>query len=700
MNRNRPQSGFTLIEALIAFVVLTVGILGALLFQSELVRESGDSKARAEAIRIAEAKVELLRAAATSSAFASIIGTGPQVASVPDGSNNVYTVTYASQAVSSAEFNADLTRVNVTVSWSDGAESLSLSSIVNWLDPALALQLDEAGTAEDDGSGSTALVPNPGGLATALERVSVGVGSVSSGHVQREQAVIDGKEVSRSSVLVDDKYYISLISTPSPSDAVMSIEGTILDNPSANTDIAWDYIGEAGGISESFLDVQSSTGANCIIYEIVNKDPSQGPRFARYKCLFSVGWTGNIGLIKNEADSNKIFEDGNDTVCSRNPVGYKYLIASFDVPSSALPSEVSPGQVSGALFSQTVSGSVISTNLQFDYSFINGASSANAAVVGQSGLVPFNTAVYDSDNYFFKNPNLDISSDAASSTSGSVFQQNFFVTKKLTGGATPCDIDYVNAVSVAAAAANLNGGMSASFPTEGAGTDVIFGINATEDDIHEKSGEVILGYTLFEDTVSPAMPSPQEIVYADNKNAGEDVGPVQASDNVAVSNFTFVDSLSDTASGSVISPVNGYFTISQSGMITITTSGASSAANDYSLSPNSHVYYVKATDAAGNYTTAKVTLVEEPAASATCSLSIDSTSVNRTLKGASFVWDYSSANAGSVTVTVTGATLALEPNGTTFTITNPNGKNQDVTIQLNGSATGCPTDVVTTYKTS
>jgi len=590
MSKKNKQTGFTLIEALIAFVVLTVGILGAILFQAELLGESGQSKAKSEAIRIAEAKVELLRAAATSSAFESIIGAGPQVASVPDGTNTVYTVTYASQAVSSAEFSSNLTKVTVNVGWPDG-EGVSLSSIINWLDPARALQLNEAGTTNDDPDSETVVLPNPGGLATALERVSVALGSVSAGDVVTENATIDGKLVSRSSVLVNGSY-ISLISTPSASDAVMSITGVILDNPNSKSNVAWDYIKPAGGVSDSFLDVQSSTGSNCVIYEIVNKDYSEsGPRYAYYKCLFSVGWAGNIGLYQNEVGSVKVLEDGNDVVCYNNPRGYKYLIGAFDLVSTALPSSANPGDITSAGFTSITDGSVVNTNL----TFYIGASEANSSIEGQSGLVPFNTGTYDIANYFIVNPNLNTST-------GSVSDQNFFISNK-SGGNTPCETNmsaYYTAVSSAVASATSIA--QSSFPTDGTGDDILFGINSINEDIHDKNGDVILGYILLDDTEAPAF-SDQNIVFSQGQSVDAVIGSIVASDNVAIDSFKFVNSgaISDTSS-------DGSFKVDSSGVVTLAGVEPSSA----------QTYSMRAKDAAGFYTDAMVTFT--PVVASSCSI--------------------------------------------------------------------------------
>ncbi|WP_196800394.1 prepilin-type N-terminal cleavage/methylation domain-containing protein, partial [Thioalkalivibrio sp. ALJ20] len=55
------QSGITLLEALISLVVISVGVLAIAKLYGEIMASTGESKARAEAIQIAESRVDSLR---------------------------------------------------------------------------------------------------------------------------------------------------------------------------------------------------------------------------------------------------------------------------------------------------------------------------------------------------------------------------------------------------------------------------------------------------------------------------------------------------------------------------------------------------------------------------------------------------------------------------------------------------------------
>ncbi|MBC7954810.1 MAG: prepilin-type N-terminal cleavage/methylation domain-containing protein [Cytophagales bacterium] len=72
MNTLRRQRGITLIEALVGFLILSLGLLGALRLQSWL-RLNGDvARQRTEAVRLAQQDMEQLRAFANTAAFQGI----------------------------------------------------------------------------------------------------------------------------------------------------------------------------------------------------------------------------------------------------------------------------------------------------------------------------------------------------------------------------------------------------------------------------------------------------------------------------------------------------------------------------------------------------------------------------------------------------------------------------------------------------
>lgn len=130
------ERGFTLLEALIAFVVLAGGLLAAFRFHSTTLATTAESKVRGQATALAQQKIEDLRNFQTLAEFEAIVVDG-------SGLGDYAAVDYA------AAFTLDWDRdeaygnnprkVDVTVSWTDrdgvgtdgnGAQSVVLSSII------------------------------------------------------------------------------------------------------------------------------------------------------------------------------------------------------------------------------------------------------------------------------------------------------------------------------------------------------------------------------------------------------------------------------------------------------------------------------------------------------------------------------------------------------------------------------------------
>lgn len=133
--RATQQRGFTLIEAMIALLVLAVGLLGLARYQSAVLKSSGDTKARTEALAIAEQKIEQLRSFSTEAGFdAMASGTGATIT----GSNAVFTPQWVVAHITTPAVYAQVT---MTVSWNDSrgvTQSVQLASYIGRNDPAKA----------------------------------------------------------------------------------------------------------------------------------------------------------------------------------------------------------------------------------------------------------------------------------------------------------------------------------------------------------------------------------------------------------------------------------------------------------------------------------------------------------------------------------------------------------------------------------
>ena len=135
----RPQQGFVLIEALVAFVVLAFGMLTLAAFQATLSRNSDVAKQRGEAVRLAQEKLEDMRSFSTLTPYTAYTDVAEQnVAGVT--SNTTFRIT---QGITTST-DPDYKVAKVDIEWNDryGAEhKISLDSVIAGVDPKLSGRL-------------------------------------------------------------------------------------------------------------------------------------------------------------------------------------------------------------------------------------------------------------------------------------------------------------------------------------------------------------------------------------------------------------------------------------------------------------------------------------------------------------------------------------------------------------------------------
>lgn len=137
----RRQRGVSLIEALIAFLVMGLGLLSVIGVQSALRFSSDIAKQRSEAVRLAQEEMARMRA------FAVLTSPGARPAYediVDSASTNVQGVTTNTTFAITREVSDDvggLKTVRVTVQWDDrrgGTPRVALQSVISAVDPKLS----------------------------------------------------------------------------------------------------------------------------------------------------------------------------------------------------------------------------------------------------------------------------------------------------------------------------------------------------------------------------------------------------------------------------------------------------------------------------------------------------------------------------------------------------------------------------------
>lgn len=145
-NGRRRALGITLIEALIALLVLSLGMLALVQVQSQLRYNADVSKQRSEAVRIAQETMESLRAfgrltAATGYKSYAEIAVGATTTTVTGiTTNTTFTVTNTVTESTNPQYKALTVRVDWTDRNSTG-QFVDVRSLISRTDPSLASQL-------------------------------------------------------------------------------------------------------------------------------------------------------------------------------------------------------------------------------------------------------------------------------------------------------------------------------------------------------------------------------------------------------------------------------------------------------------------------------------------------------------------------------------------------------------------------------
>ena len=195
------------------------------------------------------------------------------------------------------------------------------------------------------------------------------------------------------------------------------------------------------------------------------------------------------------------------------------------------------------------------------------------------------------------------------------------------------------------------------------------------------------------DVTAPVI-SAQTFSYAENQVADATVATVVATD---ATGYRFTLTGTNTSA-------DGFYQISNAGVVTITAAGVASGANNFETAPNSRNYGVTVLDSAGNSSAATITLNETnvnetPVASADAYTSVEGTTTLKstvlvndtdpdgdTLTVAQFATTTSGAGAltanGTNTITTAlGGTVVMNTNGT-YTYTAPARDHSDVAADV------------------
>ncbi|WP_168409940.1 prepilin-type N-terminal cleavage/methylation domain-containing protein [Thioalkalivibrio sp. ALE21] len=334
-------AGLTLIEALVALVIISVGVLAIARLQGDLVANTSTSKARAEAVQLAESEIERLRSFSTYEDFAAAVdeydGDWTEM-----GQNAEYTL---SIDLNKTEVGSVIRTIEpeITVEWQDRrdeSQSVTLSTFVVWDDPRISF----AATESEEGNGGGSLVDRPTGAGRmggdeVLDVDDPDVEKVDRG--EDEGLVEDGTDI----LMADDGTVQLVRGEGDEAEVLMTMEG------SGSCQVTPDCIPQRFstirgrvyfdndhdlGTGNNDVDpnetrVVSSDAAFCTRFVLDEDDEvleTFGPddtieehhlgeqddaRYFDYQCYFAEGWYGNIGIVRFDGIANQ------DQVCVGSP---------------------------------------------------------------------------------------------------------------------------------------------------------------------------------------------------------------------------------------------------------------------------------------------------------------------------------------------------------------------------------------------
>ncbi|WP_394176740.1 type IV pilus modification PilV family protein [Thalassotalea litorea] len=326
MKNNKKSFGFSLIEVLIAVAILSVGLLGVAVFQGELINSSTENKARAEALALAQARMEEMRnytdTVKNISEFDSLylVSTGFTNTTTHNGANAVFS---RQEAISQSN---ETKEVAIKVSWSSGngeTEEVIIQSELGFKSPSLVGELDDF-----DANGP-------------MVRSATGRAELGEGEVKVTDTVDMSQNGDATGILDRGDGDLRLTNGDTPgNDVVLTLKDACeLDTNGDRTGIPCTGFVEISGrvyidtatqnrIAPGDIYVKASDAAYCQRYfydadgDAVVVDSSTTTahitansdyKYFEYTCYLGGGWHGNIGLVLEGGITR------NDKVCMGDP---------------------------------------------------------------------------------------------------------------------------------------------------------------------------------------------------------------------------------------------------------------------------------------------------------------------------------------------------------------------------------------------
>jgi Tfp pilus assembly protein PilV len=320
------RRGFVLLDALIAVVVVGIGLLGVAKLNSVMLASTGLAKTRAEATQLAEGKLEEIRAQQPPASKPTSSTSPESISGVNASFQRSWTI------VTAGVTGMDLDKIAVCVSWGDscggtGEKKVELNGLVTWtnLSTAAAIGSGEGGMTAGHPETPTGVAVEGGNNGEPYTTLPSGTGVTINNDGTRIYQKSD-----KVTELIDDGTKRVLLTISDGSD-FSTITGRVYItwgsavNKKDKSDITLTVV-------KNFIQVLGSGGSVCQQFvsgggTTLPPHPTSGTTkfsYFNYTCYMGAGWYGNIAIVRF---------DGGDRVCLGDPE----ISSSDATPTSRRP---------------------------------------------------------------------------------------------------------------------------------------------------------------------------------------------------------------------------------------------------------------------------------------------------------------------------------------------------------------------------
>ncbi|WNC73351.1 prepilin-type N-terminal cleavage/methylation domain-containing protein [Thalassotalea psychrophila] len=314
---NKNMKGFGLIEVLVALAIMAVGLLAVASLQSSLVNDSNENKLKAEAMALAQERIEQLRNytddGLTESDFNTIFAVGTDKNSTAIVGNNA--------SFTRAETIADINErksITVNVSWIDAqgvAQIVSLDTQLSWVSPSLSGDIETIKESESYVRSATGRAKLGEGQVTDDEydsdttiKYTNGDGTGLLDRGDGDLRLTSGKDVVLT--LEDACEIVNNERTGTACTGFAEISGRIyVDQNNTSFDIKDIFViaSDAAYCQRYYID--SSTKEVKAVTNDTTKalftESNKTFEYYEYTCYLGGGWHGNVGLLQAQSNENK-----------------------------------------------------------------------------------------------------------------------------------------------------------------------------------------------------------------------------------------------------------------------------------------------------------------------------------------------------------------------------------------------------------